>query len=145
MKLKIVLYLSLLLCISPVRSSDAEGNNKALPFETDGCTLFFDGDWKDCCIEHDFIYWIGGVKALQDQADLEVKNCVEDRGHEVLAEIMYFAIRTGHYSPIKHRYKWGWGLINGNQEVFIKSELQKLNINQTLKEKLSKKLTGQIK
>ena len=27
------------------------------PYGTDGCTLFIDGDYADCCSAHDLAYW----------------------------------------------------------------------------------------
>jgi hypothetical protein len=28
--------------------------------ENDHCTMWFEGDWADCCIEHDYDYADGG-------------------------------------------------------------------------------------
>src|SRR2546426_8536514 len=30
------------------------------PFTTDGCSLWPNGPWRSCCIEHDVLYWCGG-------------------------------------------------------------------------------------
>jgi hypothetical protein len=88
---------------------------KLKSFETDYCTFFPEGTlrnpnlWKHCCIAHDLRYWVGGNQTEQNQSDLALKKCVNKVAGKVLAETMYLAIRTGHYSPIKSKYRWSWG------------------------------------
>ena len=36
------------------------GQDPSYPFTTDGCTLWPDGFWQSCCVEHDMAYWCGG-------------------------------------------------------------------------------------
>lgn len=84
-------------------------------FKTDLCTYFPEGTgsrpglWKDCCIYHDMKYWIGGTKKEQDESDLLLKSCVKEKANSFYAGIMYRGIRLGHLSPIKSKYRWGWG------------------------------------
>ena len=30
-------------------------------FTSDGCSLWFDGCWVKCCVQHDLAYWRGGT------------------------------------------------------------------------------------
>lgn len=78
-------------------------------FESDGCTMFLDGNWGHCCFEHDLRYWVGGDIAEQKASDVKLKYCVEKAAGPLAANIIYAAVRVGHYSPIKHKYKWSWG------------------------------------
>lgn len=91
---------------------------KVLPFVTDGCTMFPDGTikepklWYNCCLAHDLVYWLGGSKELQKQADQELRECVSEVSSGIRANLMYIGVRLGHYSPIKNKYQWGWGRPN---------------------------------
>lgn len=84
-------------------------------FKTDFCTYFPEGTgarptlWKDCCIYHDMKYWIGGTHAEQDKADITLRECVRKKANGFYAGLMYRGVRLGHYSPIKSKYRWGWG------------------------------------
>jgi hypothetical protein len=78
-------------------------------FETDGCTMFIDGNWGHCCYMHDLRYWYGGDHKRQDEADTELKNCVEKVAGINWATLIYKGVRLGHHSPIKNKYRWGWG------------------------------------
>ena len=64
-------------------------------FTTDGCTLFFDGSWKQCCIRHDEVYWNGGTRNMRLDADRELASCVERVSNGVVAQIVYGAVRVG--------------------------------------------------
>ena len=86
-------------------------------FVTDYCTNYPEGpkdrpdQWKHCCLVHDMYFWAGGNKQNRNQADLELKSCIEATGAIHKAKIMYYAVRIGSYSPIKYpKKKWnnGW-------------------------------------
>lgn len=112
------------------------------PFETDYCTMFFEGTWqrpnvwKPCCFEHDLRYWFGGKKSEMHKADLELKQCVRQRAGSFWANLMYYAIRTGHFSPIKNKYKWGWGWstarhfqeLSNEDKLYIREKLTELKL-----------------
>ena len=36
-----------------------EGEKPPHPFTTDGCSMWPDDGWAQCCVEHDFAYWCG--------------------------------------------------------------------------------------
>ena len=97
--------------LATVKAADLELH----PFVTDGCTMFVDGTkrepnlWRHCCVEHDIRYWFGGDQKDIDQADFQLKSCVNKVAGKTWAELIYFGVRAGHINPIKFSYHWGWG------------------------------------
>lgn len=89
------------------------------PFTTDGCSRYADGpitregyEWLHCCEQHDIRYWsgLGGEKA-QDQADVEIRQCIIEAGFPVRAEIIYAALLAARpiNSHTKVSFRWGYG------------------------------------
>lgn len=113
-------------------------------FETDYCTMFVEGTkkdpelWKDCCVVHDLRYWFGGSEKDQDLADERLKSCVENRAGSFIANLMYRAVRMGHYSPVKFKYQWSWGWITPRQKTSLSSEEKELVISELKKVNLPK-------
>lgn len=92
-------------------------------FETDYCTNYVEGtiknpdQWKHCCLTHDMFFWAGGERSDRDKADLELKSCIEETGAPVQANLMYYAVRAGSYSPIKYpKRQWNNGWNDGRKE-----------------------------
>lgn len=91
-------------------------------FLTDGCSLFpnrsliDEGDWCDCCFEHDIAYWKGGTEEERMAADEVLRQCVLDRtGDEILANLMFEGVRLGGspFFPTWYRWGYGWSLDRG--------------------------------
>lgn len=91
-------------------------------FRSDGCTLFpnrsliDEGDWCDCCLQHDIAYWKGGTEADRLAADEALRLCVLDRtGDEILANLMFEGVRIGGnpFFPTWYRWGYGWSLDRG--------------------------------
>jgi hypothetical protein len=78
-------------------------------FTTDGCTLFPDGTWQSCCVEHDMAYWCGGRAEERRIADIEVKACVGKKGGGSAAVIMYWGVRLGGVPWLPTYWRWGYG------------------------------------
>lgn len=97
------------LIITLTMLSISVGAKELKSFKTDYCTMFMDGNWGHCCLAHDLKYWIGGTKKEQLESDMDLKSCVESAAGEVIANLMYHAVRAGHHSPVKSPYKWSWG------------------------------------
>lgn len=97
-------------------------------FHADGCSAFPDGTkehptlWRDCCIEHDLNYWLGGSEEDRTKADDRLSGCVEFKIREVYSdqkicddlvlgfkESMKAGVVLGgapyYYSP----WRWGYG------------------------------------
>ena len=58
---------------------------------TDGCTCFFDGNWKSCCDRHDRRY--ANTRLTRKQADRLLYRCVSRRS-KFAAMVMYIGVRT---------------------------------------------------
>ena len=80
------------------------------PFTTDGCSMWPDGAWKGCCVEHDKVYWRGGGKDERRDADIELMACVVRNGHPFIALLLYVGVRMGGHPwwPVPWRWGYGW-------------------------------------
>ncbi len=78
-------------------------------FKSDGCSLFPDGDWVECCVVHDFAYWIGGTRGERKNADATLRQCVVDKGHPKTAGLMYYGVRLGGVWWLPTPFRWGFG------------------------------------
>jgi hypothetical protein len=105
--------------------------------------MFFDGTserpdlWKHCCLEHDIHYWYGGSDENLNQADINLRSCVNKVAGNTWAQLIYLGVRAGHLSPIKNKHKWSWGWetkrgnaqINEPEKLYILEELRRLPYN----------------
>jgi|APDOM4702015248_1054824.scaffolds.fasta_scaffold41365_4 hypothetical protein len=82
-------------------------------FKSDGCSLFPDGDYRNCCVEHDKVYYFGGTKEERRVADRHLFTCVRARGHRFLAPMMYLGVRIGGGAWLPTPFRWGFGNKNG--------------------------------
>lgn len=90
------------------------------PFKTDICTGYINGRWSHCCVQHDLLLWAGGTQAQNDQADIDLRECVRETGNEIHARVMYLGLQIGRKSPFKLKgQQWGnaWGDQVRNQEL----------------------------
>lgn len=79
------------------------------PFRTDGCTLFPDHVWQQCCLAHDIEYWCGGSAEQRRNADRELQNCVAETGYPWTAALMRLGTRLGGASALPTWWRWGYG------------------------------------
>lgn len=85
------------------------------PFSTDGCSRYPDGTrenpslWRNCCVEHDVKYWLGGTSKERKNADKALYQCVKDKGETSAAEIIYVGVRSGGSPLNQTTYRWGYG------------------------------------
>lgn len=70
-------------------------------WETNGCTLVPDFDFKDCCDAHEICYCIGGDSAARIACDVALRQCIKDKGHTIRAWIYYRGVRD-----------FGWAFFN---------------------------------
>lgn len=81
-------------------------------FKTDGCSLWPDGNYRDCCVEHDRAYFIGGGLKDRRKADNELFNCVRAKGrayNKVVAPFIWFGVRIGGIGWLPTPFRWGFG------------------------------------
>ncbi len=86
--------------------------SEALPthaFTTDRCSVWPDGDWYSCCVEHDYAYWCGGSAQQRAQADKQLKHCIKAKGYPVMGKIMRWGVRLGGHSVFPLPWRWGYG------------------------------------
>jgi len=93
-------------------ASECEARRSVRPehaFHTDGCTLWIDGSWGECCVEHDLVYWCGGSREERQAADRALRACVQESGNSVVSWVMYPAVRLGGGPWTGAPWRWGFG------------------------------------
>jgi hypothetical protein len=85
------------------------GQAPASTFTTDGCTLWPDGAWQSCCVDHDMVYWCGGSAAERCGADDQLRRCGAEHDGGALAGIMYWGVRVGGHPWLPTSWRWGYG------------------------------------
>lgn len=81
-------------------------------FVGDGCSLFPDGDYGDCCLAHDREYYRGGTRAERRAADGRLFQCVRAKGglkHRFISDIMWMGVRIGGTPLLPTPFRWGFG------------------------------------
>lgn len=78
-------------------------------FKTDGCSLWPDGDWRECCIRHDMDYWCGGPRSHRAESDRTLRECVDARDHPVMATLMQAGVRVFGVGFLPFPWRWGFG------------------------------------
>jgi hypothetical protein len=80
------------------------------PFTTDGCSLWRDSSWQECCIEHDLIYWCGANSDNRRVADRGLRACVvQHQSSSFNAGLMYWGVRIGGNRWLPFPWRWGYG------------------------------------
>jgi hypothetical protein len=79
------------------------------PFTTDGCTLWPNGTWEECCVQHDVAYWCGGPRRLRRAADRQLHACIADHGGRLNGMVMFLGVRVGGTSWLPTPWRWGYG------------------------------------
>lgn len=90
-------------------------------FKSDGCSLFPDGDYMDCCFEHDRAYYGGGSWTARWRADKKLYVCVAKKKgfrHKLIAPIMWLGVRAGGLHFLPTPFRWGFG----RRKVKIKAD-----------------------
>ena len=79
-------------------------------FVSDGCSLFPDGNYRDCCVAHDKAYYLGGSRKDRRAADKELYSCVISKGNsKFLASMIFVGVRVGGFSFLPTSFRWGFG------------------------------------
>ncbi len=79
------------------------------PFITDGCSIWPDREWKQCCVAHDAHYWCGGSVGDRKRADRELRRCMEKVAPSWLATLTYWGVRVWAHPIFPLHYRWGFG------------------------------------
>lgn len=81
-------------------------------FKSDGCSLFPDGKYLDCCVAHDQTYLSGGSWTMRWRADKKLFKCVwAKKGfeHKLIAPVMWLGVRAGGVHFLPTPFRWGFG------------------------------------
>jgi hypothetical protein len=89
------------------RGEDAELPPKR--FTTDGCSLWPDSDWQECCVTHDMAYWCGGTAGQRAEADERLQQCVRENGHPNAGTFMRLGTRLSGWWVLPTPWRWGYG------------------------------------
>ena len=114
--MKKFIFILLLLCLfslSALAQSGSASATKTIPadFKSDGCSLFPDGDYRNCCVEHDKAYYFGGSWRERRRADNKLFKCVaETKGfqHKFIAPVMWLGVRVGGVSFFADTFSLGF-------------------------------------
>jgi len=87
----------------------ADGTLPGYSFTTDGCSVWPDGDWVDCCVEHDLAYWCGGDAEARATADEGLRSCIGGLGYPRMAQWVYMGVRIGGHPLLPFPWRWGYG------------------------------------
>lgn len=84
-------------------------------FTTDGCSMWPDDGWVQCCVEHDIAYWCGGSADDRERADAGLRDCVARDHGATLGRMMYLGVRVGGtpWQPFPWRWAYGWACCHG--------------------------------
>ena len=86
------------------------------PFESDGCSMWFD-EWAgrsiyEACFLHDLKYWAGQpgdeVERLVADAELMI-DVARALNSTAMAETMFHGVRIGGHEMFKRSFSWGFG------------------------------------
>jgi hypothetical protein len=79
------------------------------PFTSEGCSLWPDFTWVDCCIKHDMAYWCGGPAADRKKADDALGECVAQHSSASMGSLMEAGVRLGGVPWLPFPWRWGYG------------------------------------
>src|SRR5687768_9436221 len=97
MKTILALLLATLILAHPVQMQVMAEPRVAPPtgFVGDGCTLFPDGNYRECCYKHDIDYFRGGTGEERRASDKRLYRCVRSKKgwqNEIAAPFMFLAV-----------------------------------------------------
>jgi len=94
-------------------------------FTTDGCSMWPDGSWQQCCVEHDMPYWCGGSAEDRKNADRHLSECVAKKASWLMGSLMYVGVRFGGmpWWPTRWRWGYGWDWPHGYEQLQLKEKV----------------------
>ena len=81
-------------------------------YVSDRCSVFPDGDWGECCVQHDKAYFFGGTELERKAADRKLFQCVRAKGgvkHRFMSDLMWLGVRIGGSAFLSTPFRWGFG------------------------------------
>ena len=113
-RLSTILILLAILSMDLLAQNNADTAKREVPadFKSDGCSLFPDGNYRDCCVEHDKDYYLGGSSKERRKSDKRLYKCVRSKEgwqNEILAPVMWLGVRVLGVSFLRTSFRWGFG------------------------------------
>ncbi len=104
----------ILLSLNIAAQTNSSTSSQPVPdgFESDGCSRFPDGSYRDCCVAHDVKYYYGGSWRDRWRADNELRKCVANKPgfeHKPLSVLMWLGVRTFGVPWLHTSFRWGFG------------------------------------
>jgi hypothetical protein len=99
----------LLLALSIAMTKSNTSVIRKYEYSSDGCSMFIDGDYRECCEVHDRAYWEGGRLYKKLVADALLYACIAEKGHNVRENFMFPAVLIGWNPGFPTRFRWGYG------------------------------------
>lgn len=90
-------------------STDSEATPDITPFTTDGCSMYPDGGWLECCIAHDIDYWCANPRTTRAAADRALKVCVAEHSNAFNGQLTYLGTRLFGHGALPFSWRWGYG------------------------------------
>ncbi len=108
------LLLFFLFALNTFAQTDTGATDKEVPpdFKSDGCSLFPDGKYKDCCVAHDKDYYSGGSCAMRLKSDNQLFKCVAAKKGlypKLIAPFMWLGVRVFGVPFLPTSFRWGFG------------------------------------
>ena len=104
--------ISACLLVSPIGSQTRARVGPPAEYTGDGCTLFPDGNYRECCYSHDLDYFRGGTEKERRESDKRLYRCVRSKKgwqNEIAAPLMLFGVRVFGGSFLPTPFRWGFG------------------------------------
>jgi len=97
-------WILLVVLIATIPSAAQAPVDRALPenYVSDNCSWFPDGNYGDCCVAHDKIYFFGGTKQERRTADDQLSLCVKGKASGCIAKMMWHGV------PVCGEGFWKW-------------------------------------
>ncbi len=116
-KFVFILFLSGVFTIGAAAQTKQNSPVATVPadYVSDGCSRFPDGDYIDCCYEHDKSYFVGGSWKTRWRADKKLYKCVaakEGFKHKLIAPVMWSGVRIFGAPFLPTPFRWGFGKIS---------------------------------
>ena len=113
-KIAFIIALTALLALHTIAQTNTDAVVKSvLPtFKSDGCSLFPDGKYLNCCVEHDRAYFDGGSWTLRWRADKKLFKCVAAKKgfeHKLIAPLMWTGVRVFGLPFLPTPFRWDFG------------------------------------
>lgn len=113
--------------------SDTKLRVASSEFVTDNCTFFPDGNYADCCVQHDREYFAGGSWKQRWRSDKKLFLCIASKPkfyNKLVAPVAWLGVRVGGVSWLNASFSWGFAR--------NKSYLEKVNKKKRLPAKQTK-------